>query len=107
MNPKADIQTLKARRETWSRLQAKHGIQRAGNVLVGIPLTVAKTDESELVCLVTDLDDRVLNSLKKYAGVAMKIVVYTWEKASVDLVVQGWVNVKADIDVRQLVRTLH
>lgn len=107
MNPKADIQTLKARRETWRRLQAKHGIQRAGNVLVGIPLTVAKSDESELVCLVTDLDDRVLNSLKKYAGVAMKIVVYTWEKASVDLVVQEWVNVKADIDVRQLVRTLH
>ena len=49
MNPKADIQTLKARRETWRRLQAKHGIQRAGNVLVGIPLTVAKSDESELV----------------------------------------------------------
>lgn len=107
MNPKADIQTLKARRETWSHLQAKHGIRRAGNVLVGIPLTVAKSDESELVCLVTDLDDRALNSLKKYAGFEMRIVVYTWEKAAVDVVVRGWGNVKAEIEVQQLVRTLH
>lgn len=107
MNPKADMLTLGARREVWDSVWARHRMKEGGRVLFGIPVTVGRSEGRDLVCLVSEIDDRAIKTLKKYAESEGSLMIYTWEKAELEAVVATWKNKKADVEVFQLKRTLH
>ncbi len=107
MNPKADMYTLGSRRDAWALVRARHRVQEGGSVLFGIHLTVGRANEKDLVCLVSEINDRTLKSIEKYVGSDGRLDIYTWEKSEMDVILAHWKDIKADVEVHQLPRTLH